>query len=116
MDTIDQIFSLSPAVRYVALYRAGTLVSRQSGNAMGASSSETDRYEELFVNPALLTLVRQRGNLDCGGARFVLVGYGNFHQLVLDLPDGHASICFMLGSNPLDYVDAILKIVLREGQ
>lgn len=28
----------------------------------------------------LLKLARQRGELYCGGARFVVVGYGNFHQ------------------------------------
>jgi hypothetical protein len=76
------------------LYRAGKLEARQRGDVAGASSSESDRYEELFVNPALLTLARQRGNLDCGGLRFVVVGYGNFHQLVLELPEGHASVCF----------------------
>ncbi|MBB5341103.1 hypothetical protein [Tunturiibacter gelidoferens] len=101
-DTIDQIFAVAPAIRYVALYRQGHLTSRQRSAISGASASESDRYEELFVNPTLLTLARQRGNLDCGGAKFVLVGYGNFYQLVLDLPDGHASI--------LNYADAIRTI------
>jgi len=75
-----------------------------------ASSQESDKYEELLVNPTLLTLVRQRGNIDCGGARFVLVRYGNFYQLVIDLPDGHASICFELGSNPLEFADTIREL------
>jgi hypothetical protein len=115
MTAIDRIFALSPAVRYAALYRAGELASRQRGGDLaGASASESDRYEELFVNPTLLTLARQRGNLDCGGARFVLVGYGNFHQLVVDLPDGHASVCFELGSNPLEHADAI-RAICAEG-
>ncbi len=115
MTAIDRIFALSPAVRYVALYRAGELASRQRGGDLaGASASESDRYEELFVNPTLLTLARQRGNLDCGGARFVLVGYGNFHQLVVDLPDGHASVCFELGSNPLEHAHAI-RVICAEG-
>jgi len=110
MDTIDRIFSVSEAVRYVALYRGGKLISRQQSALSGASSSESDRYEELFVNPTLLKLVTQRGNLDCGGALFVLVRYGNFYQLVLDLPDGHASVCFDLSSNPLDYAESIRSI------
>jgi hypothetical protein len=109
-DTIDQIFAVAPAIRYVALYQQGNLTSRQCSAISGASASESDRYEELFVNPTLLTLARQRGNLDCGGAKFVLVGYGNFYQLVLDLPDGHASICFELSSNPLNYSEAIRTI------
>jgi hypothetical protein len=106
-DTIDKIFAVDPAIRYVALYQQGNLTSRQRSALSGASASESDRFEELFINPALLTLARQRGNLDCGGANFVLVGYGNFYQLVFDLPDGHASVCFELSSNPLIHVDAV---------
>ena len=111
MDTlqsvIDQISAISPAVRYVAIYHGGKLTSRQHS---GASASESDRYEELFVNPALLTLVRQRGDLDCGGASFVLVRYGNFYQLVIDLSGGHVSVCFEPNSNPLEYADLIRSI------
>src|SRR5882724_9071479 len=95
-NTIDQILAVSATVRYVALYREGSLTSRQRLDASDASSSESDRYEELFINPALLTLVRQRGNLDCGGAQFVLVRYGNFYQLVIALTDGHISVYFEL--------------------
>lgn len=107
----DSIFALSPDIRYVALYRAGELATRQRQAISGASASESDRYEELLVNPTLLKLAKQRGDIDCGGARFVVVGYGNFHQLVIALPDGHASICFELGANPLAYVDAILAVL-----
>jgi hypothetical protein len=110
LDTIDKIFAVTPDIRYVALYRQGNLTSRQRSALSDASASESDRYEELFINPALLTLARQRGNLDCGGAKFVLVGYGNFYQLVLDLPDGHVSVCFELASNPLTYADTIHTI------
>ena len=110
MNTIDRIFAVTPAVRYVALYRGGALESRQRGGLAGASASESDRYEELFVNPALLTLVRQRGNLDCGGAPYVVVRYGNFYQLVVDLPDGHAPVCFELSANPLEHADAVRAI------
>jgi len=109
-DVTNRIFALSPSVRYVALYRGGELTSQQRAVAGAASASESDRYEELFVNPALLTLARQRGNLDCGGSRFVLVGYGNFHQLLMDLSDGHVSVCFELASKPLEHADAIRSI------
>src|SRR6202046_2980394 len=109
-DTIDKIFAVTPDIRYVALYQQGNLTSRQPTPLTGASASESDRYEELFINPTLLTLARQRGNLDCGGAKFVLVAYGNFYQLVLDLPDGHASVCFELASNPLDFAETIRNL------
>jgi hypothetical protein len=71
---------------------------------------ESDKYEELIVNPVLLTLVKQRGNVDCGGARFLVVRYGNFYQLVIDIPGGHVSVCFELTANPLKYADEIAKI------
>jgi hypothetical protein len=108
--TIDRIFAVSAAVRYVALYRAGKLTTRQRSDLTKTSAAESDRYEELFVNPALLTLVRQRGNLDCGGASFLLVRYGNFYQWICDLPDGHLSVCLEPTSNPLDYADAFHAI------
>lgn len=113
--TLEAIFDVSAAVRYVALYRGGALQSRQRQDVSEASASESDRYEELFVNPTLLTLARQRGNVDCGGAWFVVVGYGHFHQLIIDLADGHVSVCFELGStNPIEYADAIRSICLAE--
>jgi hypothetical protein len=107
MDLTSRIFAVTPAIRYVALYRGGELTLRQRDRLAGASAAESDRYEELIVNPTLLTLARQRGNIDCGGARFVIVGYGNFLVLIISLPDGHASVGFELGSNPLDHVAAI---------
>src|SRR5271155_3791957 len=111
---IDQIFAVSPAVRYAALYRGQRLVSRQRTEISEASASESDRYEEILVNPTLLTLARQRGNLDCGGMQFVLVRYGNFFQLVIDLPDGHASVCIELSANPLEYANAIRAICMEK--
>jgi hypothetical protein len=54
--------------------------------------------------------VKQRGNIDCGGARFLVVRYGNFYQLVIDLPGGHVSVCFELTANPLKDADVIAKI------
>jgi hypothetical protein len=107
MRQIDQIFNVSPDIRYVAIYHNGELNSRERGGIAGASASESDKYEELFVNPSLLTLIRQRGNLDCGGAKFLVIRYGNFYQLVVDLPDGHVSICIELHANPLDFADPI---------
>src|SRR5271155_2699242 len=106
-NTIDEILAVSPAVRYVALYRGGRLTSRQRSAVSDASASESDRYEELFVNPTLLTLVRQRGNLDCGGAQVLLVRYGNFYQFVHGNDADHVSVCFELSVNPLEFAERI---------
>lgn len=105
---ITSILDLSPDIRYVAIYRNDTLEMAQRESIEDASASESDRYEELLVNPTLLTLVKARGDIDCGGASFVVVGYGNFLQLVVALPDGHASVCFAKGSDPVSHVDAVL--------
>ena len=109
-DTLDKIFGVSDAVRYVAIYRNGQLFSRMRDRVLHASQSESDTYEELIVNPALLTIVRQRGNIDCGGARYLVVRYGNFFQLVIDLPGGHVSVCFELTANPLNFADSVFAI------
>ena len=90
---IKDVFSISPSIRYVAAYRDGQLTSQSKANTIAASSSESDRYEELLVNPTLLKLASQRGNIDCGGLRYLLVRYGNFFQLVLPHEWGHISVC-----------------------
>ncbi|MEH3119547.1 MAG: hypothetical protein PGN25_18690 [Methylorubrum populi] len=111
MIVFDKIFRLSPSIRYVSIYAGAELETMQRDGLSNASSSESDRYEELFINPVLLKLAKQRGNVDCGGARYVIVGYGHFHQLVIDRPNGHVSVCFDLDESPLPYVDRILSLL-----
>lgn len=111
---IEKILSLSPAIRYVAIYHGDDLVSAQRPDLPNASSSESDKYEELIVNPALLTLVRQRGNIDCGGAQFVIIRYGSFYEIVHPIRDGHVSIGSELASNPLEQVEAIREVLTAE--
>ena len=89
---IDSCLALSPNVRYVAVYRDGLLRSRERVGLEGASASESDKYEELLVNPSVLTLVRQRGNIDCGGLRYVVIRYGRFFQCVFPVEGGHVSV------------------------
>jgi len=51
----------------VAVYREGQLEMKAKEAAANPSSPESDRYEELLVNPTLIMLTSQRGNIDCGG-------------------------------------------------
>jgi hypothetical protein len=74
---------------------------------------ESDRYEELLVNPALLVLARQRGNIDCGGLRYLIVGYGHFRQLVVPAATGNVSVAFELASSPADRLQAIRGVAAR---
>jgi hypothetical protein len=110
-----ELFGLSPAVRYVAFARGQEVSMRKRDDLEGASSTESDLYEELLVNPTLLKLARQRGEIDCGGLRFVIVGYGNFHQLVVPLEAGHVSIAFDRDANPFDHLGAVRDVLDERG-
>jgi hypothetical protein len=70
---VNAIFALSKDVRYVAIYRDGHLETKSKEDTLGASSSDSDRYEELLVNPTLITLATQRGNIDCGGLDYLII-------------------------------------------
>ena len=89
---IKKILSASPGIRYAAIYADGKLTSSVHPGLGNPSSSESDKYEELIVNPTLLKLVMQRGNIDCGGAEYVIVRYGSFYEFVRPFRDGHLSV------------------------
>ena len=63
---IDSVFSLSANIRYVAVYREGVLKTAVSPNITAASDSDSDKYEELIVNPTILTLVKRPFSFDRG--------------------------------------------------
>jgi len=73
LELADALMRICGHIRYVAMRSGGQLWLREREGLQKASSSDSDRYEELIVNPTLLTLVGQRGDIDCGGARFVLI-------------------------------------------
>ena len=99
---IESIFELSDSIRYVAVYKNGQLESKSKSNTLGASSSESDRYEELLVNPTYIKLASQRGDIDCGGLGYIIVRYGNFFQFVLPESWGHVSVCVEANADPID--------------
>jgi len=108
---IEGLFSLAPDIRYVATYLDGVHQTAQRPGIDGASSSESDKYEELIVNPTLLKLVTQRGNIDCGGAHWVIIRYGNFFELVVPVSTGHVSVGIELAGNPLAIAEQVLAFV-----
>ena len=114
-DLQKDVFAISPDIRYVAIADGQQVQMRSRPDLRNASSSDSDRYEELLVNPTLLTLATQRGNIDCGGLRYLIIGYGHFQQLVIPSLAGHVSIAFELGANPLDYLQAILGVMAHHG-
>lgn len=106
---IDSIFALSPAVRYVATYLDGDLKTVSRDDLDNSSEEGTDVFEELLVNPALLTLATQRGNIDCGGLDYLLVRYGNFFQFVKRIAGGHISVCLEPDSNAVSISTTICE-------
>jgi len=108
---IEDIFSLSDDIRYVAVYREGRLEMKAREGAAQASSPESDRYEELLVNPTLITLTAQRGNIDCGGLDYLIVRYGGFFQFVLPTDWGHVSACIEKTADPVALGEGIKSMV-----
>jgi hypothetical protein len=109
---IENILKLSDSIRYVTVYKNGQLESKSKSNILDASSSESDRYEELLVNPTLLKLASQLGNIDCGGLEYILVRYGNFFQFVLPKNWGHVSVCIELHADPIQIGVQVKSLVL----
>lgn len=113
ISIIDCLFNAFCDIRYVAVYSNKKLVSKQRKSILNTSSEQTDKFEELLVNPTLLTLASQRGNIDCGGLNYIIVGYGNFYQLIKATSSGHISICLSknsdLNSLPNDIFDFLEK-------
>jgi hypothetical protein len=97
----DAIFALGPHVRYVAFGSGQEVDMRPRPDIRPASSSESDFFEELLVNPTLLALARQRGELDCGGLRYVIVAYGSFNVIAMPLNGGHVTVSVALDADPV---------------
>lgn len=111
-ELIGTLFKSFSDIRYVAIYSDDTLVLQQRENISNSSSSDSDKFEELLVNPTLLKLANQRGNIDCGGLDYIVVKYGNFFQFIADLPNGHISLGLekntdinLLPNEILDFLD-----------
>ena len=109
----DAIFGLGPHIRYVAVGEGQDVSTSQRSDVAAPSDAGSDFFEELLVNPVLITLARQRGELDCGGLRHIVVAYGNFNQLVVPIPGGqrHVSVCVELGADVAQVATAVSGLV-----
>jgi hypothetical protein len=108
---VDALFELTSDIRYAAVYKHGELSLRQRPDLTLASASESDRYEELLVNPTLLTLTRQRGDIDCGGLAYVVIRYGNFFQFVAPIDGGHVSVAFEPDADPIERAAEVFRTI-----
>ncbi len=114
-STAARLFALDPKVRYVAQLRGRELSLSERPGLAGASASETDRYEELLVNPAVLTLLQRRGELDCGGLRHLWIRYGNFWTGVFPFKDGHVNVGLETDAVPSDFDIRIRQAMAEAG-
>ena len=98
-----QLFELEPKIRYVAVNQNGTIVEmEQSPQHPTYNPHETDRMEELIVNPVVLDIARRRGNIDMDGIRYVVIRYGSQYQLLMPYKEGHLSIGVELADDPIE--------------
>jgi hypothetical protein len=112
---LERLFSLSPDIRYVATNFGGEVRMSSRPNLANSSSSESDLYEELLVNPALLNLAINRGAIDCGGLQFLVVRYGSFFQLVQPVRGGHVSVAIEPDSDPLTIAAQVREALQQQG-
>lgn len=108
---IEEFFAISKDIRYVAIYEDDKLEMRSRPGTEDASSADTDRYEELLVNPTLLKLASQRGNIDCGGLNYLLIRYGNFFQFVQQTERGHVSVCIDKNANAVAIAEQVSEFL-----
>jgi hypothetical protein len=115
-EVAGKLFAMSDAVRYVAFGEGQRVESHQREGIENASASDSDRFEELFVNPALVTLGRQRGDLDCGGLRYIMVAYGSFNQVILPTLGGHVSVALERSADAERLASAIGRLLDQQGR
>ena len=88
---VEACFAASPQVRYVAAYLDGQVGLRSRADVQLLGSNESDQYEELIVNPTLIKLLTQRGNIDCGGFRHAVATVIRPGAVVIVTPESLSS-------------------------
>ena len=112
MSIAETLFGVDPRVRYVAVNLDGKIVEmEQSPRWPSANPSDTDRMEELLVNPTVIDLVRRRGELDLGGVSYVLIRYGALFQLVTPYRGGHVSVGIEPGPDVLEVAERCVEAI-----
>lgn len=110
-NVIEACFAASPNVRYVAAYLDGRVGLRSRADVQLLGSNESDQYEELIVNPTLIKLLTQRGNIDCGGFRHAVATYGLFHAFIYPVASGHVTVSFELDAKLDDEIPRIMAVI-----
>lgn len=105
----SKLFALEPRIRYVAVNQNGHIIEMQQSAAHPSyNPPESDRIEELVVNPVVLELAARRGNIDMDGIRYVVIRYGTQYQLLFPYEQGHVSIGVELHDDPLEIARKVI--------
>jgi len=103
-----QLFELEPKIRYVAVNQNDKIIEmKQSPQHPTYNPHETDRIEELIVNPTVLEITRRRGNIDMDGIRYVIIRYGTQYQLLMPYKNGHISIGVDSENDPIEIASKV---------
>lgn len=105
------LYGVSDEVRYVALRSHGRVLLTSRVGDPASGDDRSDRYEELLVNPTLLTIAGARGAIDCGGLRYLVVGYPAFFALVLPTDAGHATISLPRSADPVAFAPTFEAVI-----
>lgn len=103
-------------IGYVALGNGQQVLMRPAPGLESDTTPESNFYEELLVNPTLLKLASQRAGLDCGGLRYLAVGYGDFVELIMPMRDGHVSLGVSRKAPVADLAARITAVLERHGR
>lgn len=112
---LEELLALSPEIRYIATNFGGEVRMSSRPDLANPSSTESDLYEELLVNPALLNLTGNRGAIDCGGLQFLVIRYGSFFQIVQPVSGGHVSVAVEPSGNPLTIAAQVRELLQQKG-
>lgn len=108
-----RLFELDPNIRYVAVNQLGRIVEmEQNPNWPSHNPVETDRMEELIVNPAVLELAKRRGDLDLDGVRYVVMRYGVQYQLLFPFGEGHLSVGVESEADPTEVARKVAEALV----
>jgi len=103
-----EVFELDPGIRYLAVNQDGEIVEMEQ-RLPTHNPVETDRMEELLVNPAILEMAKRRGDLDLDGIRYIIIQYGLQYQAIFSYRNGHVSVGIESDSDAVGVVKKILE-------
>ncbi len=100
------LLALDGSIRYVAVNQNGA-IAEMLQKLPSFNPPETDRMEELLVNPVAIELFTRRGDIDLGGLRFVIVRYGLQFQVILPCASGHVSVGVEADGDPVAIAERV---------